>query len=164
MFWLLTTPWTTVSVTHAGGGVSSVGSHSVILLIVTVRLLLSLSPFLHVCFHLSSSSHYSSFLIPSSHRLLQPLRKKRKICTLVFFFSCCHQKYKTSFQKSNSRFCPFFCALLLYLRLQRVQTFPSPGFLFRFALWFSSELTGIVTARYTEASVALNRKLLQLIK
>lgn len=55
-----------------------------------------------------------SFLIPSSRRLLQPLRKKRKINLYFCFFSCCHEKYKTS-EKSYSRLSVLSSVFLFFL-------------------------------------------------
>lgn len=62
------------------------------------------------------------FWSPNTTPASPAIKKEKKDLYSCFFF-CCHQKYKTSFQKSNCFFCPCLCAPLLYLRLQRILTF-----------------------------------------
>lgn len=123
-WWLLTTLRTTVSValfsiSHCvtwsklvgrwEGGVLAVGS--AFLFVILLWLWTSYSSLIPLSFS-SFSSLFPfidfilldfSFLIPSSCRLLQLLRKTRKINLYLCFF-CCHQKYKTSGKKATPRF------------------------------------------------------------
>lgn len=103
-----------------GKGVSAVGSVYLLLLffdcdvqtlLFDLSVSLCLFPFIEVLILLECS-----FLIPSSRRRLQPLRKKRKINLYFCFFFCCHQKIQNIWKKQLLPLCPFFCVsfLLVY--------------------------------------------------
>ena len=83
----------------------------------SASLFLSLSLSLCARFHLLSSSSFLefSFLIPSSRRLLQPLRKKRKINLYSCFFLLSSKNIKHLEKKQLPLLCPFFSCVSLPL-------------------------------------------------
>lgn len=112
-----------------GRGVSGSGKHFFFLFLL-LWLWSSAPPFdLFFSFSTSlylpvSSSRQFSFLSPSFRWLLHPMRRKRKI-DLYFsvFFSCCHQKYKTSENSYSHLFLSFlvcsFASCLLNVQTKK---------------------------------------------